>query len=89
MADGKVIIDIEADDSKFETELNDVGDKAKDAAGGLDDLGDSAKDAGKGLDAADVAAGTFVAGALQSLISGVKDAAMSIVELASSTREYR
>lgn len=89
MADGKVKIDIEADSGGFEEELDDVSKKAKDGADGLDDLGDSAKDAGKGMDALDVAAGSFISGALQGLISGAMDAAGSLLELAASTREYR
>ena len=89
MADGKVVIDIEADSGEFEAELKDIDKQAKDAAGGLDDLGDSAKDAGDGLDALDIAAGDFISGALQGLISGVMDVAASFVELAGSTREYR
>ena len=89
MADGKVVIDIEANDSDVKKTLDNVETEAKDAAGGLEELGDSAKDAGKDLDALDVAAGTFIAGALQGLISGAMDVAASFVELASSTREYR
>lgn len=89
MADGKVKIDIEADSSDFENEVENLDDKARKGADGLDELGDSAKDAGKGVDALDVAAGTFITGALQGLISGVMNAAASLVELASSTREYR
>ena len=89
MSDGKVRIDIEANDSDVEKKLDEIEAEAKDAAGGLEDLGDSAKDAGKDLDALDVAAGAFIAGALQGLISGVVDVAASFVELAASTREYR
>lgn len=89
MADGKIKIDIEADSSDFKNEVDGLGDEAKNAADGVDDLGDSAKDAGKNIGAMDVAAGTFIAGALQGLISGVADAAASIFELAESTRDYR
>lgn len=89
MADGKVKIDIEADSSDFKDEVNDLGDEAKKAADGVDDLGDSAKDAGKGLDALDVAAGGFISGALQGLISGIGNAVTEIMGLAEATREYR
>lgn len=87
--DGKVIIDIEADDSGFDETIGDVEKEAKDATGQLEDLGDAAKDAGKGFDAADVAAGTFIANALSSLISAVGNAVSSFMELSESTREYR
>ena len=89
MADGSVKIDIEADGSGAQKELDEIETSAKSGAGGLDDLGDSAKGAGKDMDALDVAAGTFVAGALQELIAGALDAVASIMELASATREYR
>lgn len=89
MADGSVKIDIEADSSKFESELNEIESEAKKGAAGLDDLGDSAEKAGDGLNAADVAAGTFIANGLASLISGVMEAAASLVGLAESTREFR
>lgn len=87
--DGKVIIDIEADSKGFDEELDDVSKKAKDGADGLEDLGKGAEKAEKGLDAADIAAGTLVANGLSTLIGAAKDAVMSIVELADSTREYR
>ena len=89
MADGSVKIDIEADGSKFESELNEVESEAKKGAGGLDDLSKSADNAGESLNAADVAAGTFIANGLASLISGVVEAAASLVGLAESTREFR
>ena len=89
MADGRVVIDVELDDSQFAAELDDVGDQARRGAGGLDELGDSAEEAGKGMNALDVAAGSFIAGALQGLVSGAMDAAKSLLELAGSTREYR
>ena len=89
MADGKVVIDIEANDSDLEKELNDVENSAENAGDGLEDLGDSAREAEKGLDAADVAAGNFIADGLSNLISSVGDAVASLVALADETREYR
>lgn len=89
MADGKVVIDIDAESNGFKGELDEVSEEAKNGAKGLDDLGDSAKDAGKDLDALDVAAGDLIANGLQSLISSVVEAASSIVALAQETREYR
>lgn len=89
MADGSVKIKIDAEDSGVEKKLDDVGESAKDAAGGLDDLGKKGEEAGKGLDVADVAAGNLVSNGLQSLISGLGDAVASLFELAESTREFR
>lgn len=89
MADGKVVIDIEANDSDVKKDLNDVEDAAQDAGKGMEDLGDSAKDAGKGLDAAGVAAGNLVAEGISIIISSVGDAIASFVALADETREYR
>ena len=89
MADGKVRIEIEADDSDFKKTVDDLGDEAKDAADGVEDLGDAAKDAGKNLEAADVAAGTLVANGLTALIGAIQDAIGYILDLADSTREYR
>lgn len=89
MADGKVKIDIEADSSDFQNEIDGLDDKAKKAGDGLSDMGDGADKAAEKLGAVDVAAGTFIAGALQGLISGVGDAAGALLELADSTREYR
>lgn len=87
--DGKVVIDIEADDSGFKSTVDDVGKEAKDAADGLDDLGDSAKDAGDGLSVAEVAAGNFIANALTNLVSSIGNAVSSFFELSESTREMR
>lgn len=50
MADGSVKIDIEADSSKFESELNEIESEAKKGAAGLDDLGDSAEKAAEDVD---------------------------------------
>lgn len=89
MADGKVQIDIVADDSDVEKKLDNVDEKAQDAADGMDELGDSSQNASKGLDAADVAAGALVANGLTALISGLGDAVSSLMNLADETREYR
>lgn len=89
MADGRVIIDIEADSKDFENELEDVEKSAKSGADGLDDLEDSAKGAGKGLDTVDVAAGNLISNGLTALIGAITDTVASIIELADSTREYR
>lgn len=89
MADGKVKIDIEADDSKFQKTVDGLDDEAKKAADGLDELGDSGKKVEDGLNAADVAAGGLVAKGLTALVSGAMDAVGALIELADSTREYR
>jgi len=89
MADGKVVIDIEADDSGFEKELDDVADSAEDAGGSLDDLGDSAKKAGEGFDVANIAAGNFIADGVSALVSAVGEAISSLAGLANETIEYR
>lgn len=87
--DGKVVIDIEADDSGFKDTVDDVEKEAKDAADGLDDLGDSAKEAGDGFGVAEVAVGSFVANAVTNLISSIGNAVSSFFELSESTREAR
>ena len=89
MADGKVVIDIEAEDSGLEKDLKDVEKSAKKAGDGLEDLGNSGEKAKKGLTAADIAAGEFIAQGLTNLISSVGDAVASLVALADETREYR
>lgn len=89
MADGKVKIDIEADSSDFQNEIDGLDDKAKEAGDGLKDMGDGADKAADKMGALDVAAGTFIAGALQGLISGVGDAVGALLDLADSTRDYR
>lgn len=89
MADGKVVIDIESNDSDLEKDLKDVEKSAQKAGDGMEDLGDGAKEAEKGLDAVDVAAGNFVADGLSNLIASVGDAVASLVALADETREYR
>lgn len=87
--DGRVIIGIEADSSDFRGEVEELENEARNAADGMDDLGDSARDAGEGLGAVDVAAGNFIAGALQGLISGLGNAIGELMGLADATREYR
>lgn len=89
MADGKVIIDVEADASGFKSDIDGLDDEAKKAGDGLRDLGDGAKEAKDGLDAADVAMGTFIADGVTALISAVGDAVGALVGLADATREYR
>lgn len=87
--DGKVVIDIEADDSGFKDTVNDVESEAKDAAGSMNDLGDAAKKAGDDFGIADVAVGSFIGNALSGLVSAVGNAVQSFIELSDSTREYR
>lgn len=87
--DGSVKIDIEADSSDFKDEIDGLGDEAKKAGDGLEDMGDGAKQAGEQMGALDVAAGTFIAGALQSLISGLGNAVGELMGLAEATRDYR
>lgn len=89
MADGKVVIGVEADDSDFKETIEDVESEAKDAAKGMDDLGDAAKEAGDGFGVAEIAVGNFVANAISGLISAVGNAVSSFMELSDSTREYR
>lgn len=89
MADGKVIIDIEADASGFKSDIDGLDDEAKKAADGMEQLGDGAKKAADGMSAADVAMGTFIADGVTALISAVGDAISSLVGLADATREYR
>ena len=89
MADGKVKIDIEADGSKAEKELENVEAAAQQTGNGLEDAGKGAKNAEKDFDALTVAAGTLVADGLQSLISGAIDTVGALLELSESTREYR
>lgn len=89
MADGKVIIDIEADGSDFKNEIDSLDDEAKKAADGMEELGDGARNAADGMSAADVAMGTFIADGVTALISAVGDAVSSLIGLADATREYR
>ena len=89
MADGSVKIDIEADGSKAEKELEGVEAAARDAGEGAEKAGDGARDAGKGFDALTVAAGELVSDGLKAIISGAVDTVAALVGLAESTREYR
>ena len=89
MADGSVKIDIEADGSKAEKELDSVEAAARDAGEGAEKAGDGARKAGEGFEAAAVAAGTFVADGLRAIISGAVDTVRALLELSESTREYR
>lgn len=89
MADGSVKIDIVADGSKAEKELDSVEAAARDAGEGAEKAGDGARDAGKGFDALTVAAGELVADGLKAIISGAVDTVAALVGLAESTREYR
>lgn len=89
MADGKVKIDIEADDSKFQKTVDGLDDEARTAAEGMNELGDSGEKVKDSLGAADVAAGSLVANGLSALVSGAMDAVGALIELADSTREYR
>lgn len=87
--DGRVRIEIEADSSEFRNEVDELENEARNAADGMDDLGNSAEDAASSLSAVDVAAGSFIAGALQGLISGLGSAIGELMGLADATREYR
>lgn len=101
--DGKVVIDIEAEDSEFKETVEDLGDEAKDAAKGVDKLGKEAKDTTKSVDklgkesedvgdgftVAKGAVADFVSDALQNLIATIGNAVTSFLELSETTREYR
>lgn len=89
MADGKVKIDIIADDSDAKKKLEGVEDAANDTADSLEDLGDSGEKSGKGLGLLDIAAGNLVSGGITALISGIGNAITSLVSLAEETREFR
>lgn len=89
MADGKVVIDIEADSSGFKSEIDGLDDEAKKAGDGMKELGDGAKEAADGVSAVDVALGTFIADGVSALISSISDAIGSLMGLADATREYR
>lgn len=89
MADGSVKIDIEADGSDAEKALKDVEQAAQQTGDGLEKAGDGAKKAEKDFGALTVAAGTLVADALTSVISGAADTVAALLELSESTREYR
>lgn len=89
MADGKVKIDIIADDSDAKKKLDGVEDAANDTADGLEKLGDSGDKSSKGLGLLDIAAGNLVSGGISALLSGIGNAISSLASLAEETREYR
>lgn len=89
MADGKVKIDITADDSDAKKKLEEVEDAAKETGDSIEGLGDSAGKGGKGLGALDIAAGNLVANGITALLGGLKDAVVGLMNLAEETREYR
>lgn len=89
MADGKVKIDIVADDSDAQKKLENVEDAAESTGRKLEDLGDSAEGTGKSFGMMDAAAGDLISNGLQNLIGGLKDTAMQLIALADETREYR
>jgi hypothetical protein len=103
MADGKVKIEVDAEEKDAARKLDDLGEAADDAAKDVDDLGDKARKTGEeledlgdkseksgdGLGLLDVAAGNLVAGGISSLIGGIGDAISSLANLAEETREYR
>ena len=84
MADGKVKIDIEADDSEFQEAVDGLGDKARDAAKGVGDLGDNAEGAGKELGKAGDAAASFIGNLAADI---VREAAEQLKNLASTVVE--
>ena len=87
--DGSLVIGIEAEDSGVKEALDEVEDKAKEAADGMDELGDSAKETGDGFGITEVAIGSFVGNAISGLISAVGNAVSSFFELSESTRDAR
>jgi len=89
MADGKVRIDIEANDSDAKKKLDDVGNAGEEAGKKLGKLGNGGEKARSGLDVLDVAAGSLIANGITSLISGLGNAVSSLFELSDATREYR
>lgn len=83
---GSQLNEATADMNKMEKELRDIRSGADRAADAMDDLADAAEDAGregKGLSSIkDAIAGGAISGAVQSLVTGMRD-------LVESTREYR
>ena len=61
----------------------------KDVAAVLDDISEESKDAGDGFTVFKGAVATFVGNGLTSLVSGLKNAASTVLNLADETREYR
>lgn len=75
---------------KVAREYDDLGEGSSDAGSGIEDLGSSAQKAKGGLGMMKTAiAGIASAGVLGALVSGAKDAATAIFDLAESTREFR
>ncbi|MBP3480164.1 MAG: hypothetical protein J6K66_00995 [Clostridia bacterium] len=89
MADGKVVIDITADDKDVKKKLGDVDDAAQDAAGGMEDLSDSTEKSEKSFGIAEAAIGNFIANGLTALVSKIGETLSSIAGLSEETREYR
>lgn len=89
MADGKVTIVLDADDSRLKKVIADLEGDAGGAADSMDNLGDSTANTGKEFGAADVAIGSFVGNALSNLASKVVESIGNIAALAEETREYR
>lgn len=103
MADGKVIIDIDAKDKgakkelkeveksadKTADELEEVAESSKDAEKGLEDVGDSAGKAGKGFDVMSVSAGSLIAQGITALVGALTNLVGGFISLAEETREFR
>ena len=89
MADGKIEIIVDVNDSDAKKKLEGVEDAADETGKDLEDLGDSADEAGKGLDVVDVAAGNLVANGLSALISSLGNAIGELFALSEATIEYR
>lgn len=91
-----VVNNIKKEISHYEDALQEVSEAERKAAEGGDDLSDSledvaeeSKDAGDGFTVLKGAVATFAGNALTSLVSGLKDAIGSLINLSSETREYR
>ncbi len=75
--------------SQTERELSALKDGADGAETQVEDLGESAQDASGGLDTMKIAAGNLLADGIQAVISGIGDLISSMWNLDEATEEYR
>lgn len=75
--------------SDIRSQMEKLDDSTEDAADAMEDLGEKSEKASGKLDTMKVAAGNLLSQGVSTLLGGIKDAAMEIINLDEATEDYR
>lgn len=86
---GEKLIDLGETSEEAGEKVKDLGEKSEKAGKKVEDLGEKSEKAEKGFNFMDIAAGNLVSGGLSSLVKGIGEVFLQLINLADETREFR